>query len=84
MKYLINTITAWDEPPRARHQVAEAIAKNNEVIFIARNERGKPRIETSIINENLTVITPFFPIDYRLRYRLTIIKVIILVMDKHK
>ncbi len=73
MKYLINTITSWDEPPRARHQVAQALAKNNEVIFIARNERGKPRIEIFKENENLTVITPYYPIDYRIRYRLPII-----------
>ena len=73
MKYLINTITSWNEPPRARHQVAEALAKNNEVIFIARNERGKQRIEISKINENLTVITPYYPIDYRIRYRIPFI-----------
>ena len=73
MKYLINTITYWNEPPRARHQVAEALAKNNEVIFIARNEFGKPKINTFSVNDNLTVITPYFPIDYRIRYRLPII-----------
>jgi hypothetical protein len=44
MIYLINTITSWDEPPRARHQVAQAVAKNHKVYFIARNEFGVPKI----------------------------------------
>jgi len=70
MKYLINTITSWKEPPRTRHQVAQTLAKNNEVIFVARNEIGKPKLEISKINEYLTLITPYYPIDYRIRYRL--------------
>ena len=70
MKYLINTITSWQEPPRARHQVAQALAKNNEVIFVARNEIGMPKLEIYRTNEYLTVITPYYPIDYRIRFRL--------------
>ena len=38
MKYLINTITSWDESPRARHRVAQAFAKlhkkNSDLLLI--------------------------------------------------
>ena len=73
MIYLINTITSWDEPPRARHQVAQALAKNYKVYFIARNEFGIPKLAWNIINPNLTVIKPYFPVDYRIRYRMPVI-----------
>ena len=69
MIYLINTITSWDEPPRARHQIAQALAKNHKVYFIARNEFGIPKLAWNVINHNLTVIKPYFPVDYRIRYR---------------
>ena len=73
MIYLINTITSWDEPPRARHQVAQALAKNHKVYFIARNEFGIPKLTWNVINPNLTVIEPYFPVDYRIRYRMPVI-----------
>jgi glycosyltransferase involved in cell wall biosynthesis len=70
MQYLINTVsTSWKEPPRARHQVARTLAKKNEVIFVARNEVGKQRLDIDKQSESLTVITPYFPVDYRVRYR---------------
>ena len=73
MIYLINTITLWDEPPRTRHQVAQALAKNHKVYFIARNEFGLPRLTWNVINANLTLIKPYFPVDYRIRYRMPVI-----------
>ena len=45
MNFLINTITAWDEPPRCRHQVASELAKQHHVVFIERNKSGTPGIE---------------------------------------
>ena len=73
MTYLINTITSWNEPPRARHQVAQTLAKDHKVIFVARNEVGFPKLSRDVISQNLTVITPFSPVDYRIRYRLPVI-----------
>ncbi len=73
MTYLINTITSWDEPPRTRHQVAQALAKNHKVYFIARNKFGVPKLTWNVINPNLTVIKPYFPVDYRIRYRMPVI-----------
>lgn len=73
MKILINTRTSWDEPPRSRHQVAEALSKNSIVYFIEANKIGLPRITIKKISEHLFVVTPFFPIDYRIRFRLPII-----------
>ena len=73
MIYLINTITSWDEPPRARHQVAQALAKNHKVVFITRNEFGVPKLTWNVINPNLTLIKPYFPVDYRIRYRMPVI-----------
>jgi hypothetical protein len=73
MKFLINTITHWDEPPRARHQVAFALSEFHEVIFVAANRTGKPGLKRIVVNENLLVITPFFPFDNRIRYRLPLV-----------
>ncbi|MBN1180896.1 MAG: glycosyltransferase [Bacteroidales bacterium] len=72
-KFLINTFTFWEEPPRARHQVTFALAKKYPVTFISANKFGIPRLKSSIIHEKLTVITPYFPIINKIRYRLPII-----------
>lgn len=71
--FVINTITNWSEPPRARHQVAEALSRFHEVYFINANKIGSPGIKIESVNENLKVILPFWPIDYRIRYRLPIL-----------
>ncbi len=69
-KFLLNTITAWDEPPRARHQLAFSLAKKHEVIFVTRNRKGLPGIKIYSPEKNITVIEPSFPIDYKFRYRI--------------
>jgi hypothetical protein len=71
--FLINTITDWNEPPRARHQVTYALAKGHKVVFVARNKTGRKGIATAEIHKNITVITPSYPIDYRLRNRIPLI-----------
>ncbi|TCJ19318.1 hypothetical protein EPD60_02550 [Flaviaesturariibacter flavus] len=70
MNYLIYpTVTSWDEPPRARHQVAHELVKQGNVYFVEKNRTGRPRIEVRQVAPNLYVITPYFWIDYRVRYR---------------
>jgi glycosyltransferase involved in cell wall biosynthesis len=71
--FLINTLTAWDEPPRARHQVANALSRNYPVVFVEANKKGLPSIKIRKIHSNLTLITPFFPVDVRLRYRIPVL-----------
>ncbi len=71
--FLINTVTAWDEPPRARHQLTYSLSCNHRVIFITRNKTGFPGIKTFQPQKNITVIEPVFPLDYRYRYRLPIV-----------
>ena len=73
MNYLINTNTNWNEPPRARHQIAYALSKKYPVKFIPANKIGFPGIKKIKINKNLTILQPYFPIDSRLRYRLPLI-----------
>jgi glycosyltransferase involved in cell wall biosynthesis len=73
MKFLINTITKWDEPPRARHQVAQALSKKYPVHFISANKTGWPRIKKRQIKKNLQIIIPYFPVPFKLRYRLPVI-----------
>ncbi len=73
MKFLINTITKWDEPPRARHQVAQTLSKKYPVHFISANKTGWPRIKKKQINSNLEVSIPFYPVPFKIRYRLPII-----------
>jgi len=73
MKFLINTITHWEEPPRARHQVAYTLSNKYEVVFITANKPGFPKIKSYSIHNRLTILTPYFPIDHRIRYRLPVV-----------
>ncbi len=73
MKFLINTFTHWNEPPRARHQVAQALALNHQVVFVAANKPGWPHIQKNRIDDNLTILTPYFPVGNKIRYRLRVI-----------
>lgn len=71
--FIVNTITAWDEPPRARHQFTKAAARKFRMAFVTRNRTGWFRIKTYEGAENTLVVEPYFPVDYRFRYRLPII-----------
>ena len=71
--FLINTITGWKEPPRARHQLTRELAKNHTVYFIAKNITGLPRINIKEVEKNIMLIQPFFPVDHRFRYRIPLI-----------
>jgi len=66
-------MTHWEEPPRARHYVAKSLSKNNNVVYVGANKLGMPSIKEAQIHENLKVLTPYFPIDNRARYRLPVI-----------
>lgn len=65
-------MTAWDEPPRARHQVSSALAKKYKVAFVAANKVGLPKIEYTNM-DNILLIQPFYPINLKIRYRLPIL-----------
>jgi len=71
--YVVNTVTSWNEPPRARHQLTKELAKNRPVIFVGRNELGVPRIEISQFSDLLKILIPYYPVDYRLRWRVPLI-----------
>lgn len=73
MKFIINTLTHWDEPPRARHQVTRALSRENSVVYIAANKIAFPGIKKIRINDNLDVIQPYFPVDVRIRYRIPLL-----------
>ena len=72
-KFLVNTFTNWDEPPRARHQVTYALSKKFQVVFISANRIGFPTLKKQQISDNLCVITPFFPLDSRIRVRIPLL-----------
>ncbi|MGD2033583.1 MAG: glycosyltransferase [Bacteroidales bacterium] len=72
-KFLINTITAWNEPHRARHQFTFAASGKYKTVFVSLNKTGLPRIRISEPEPNITLVEPYFPIDYRFRYRLPVI-----------
>ena len=71
--FLINTLTKWDEPPRARHQVAYALAKKHPVVFVSANRIGFPRFKKNQVSDNLIVIIPYFWMDYRIRIRIPMV-----------
>lgn len=75
MNFCITTVsTSWDEIPRARHQITEELLRaGHEVLFVEKNKTGFPGIKIRTEKPGLTVITPFFPSDYRFRYRLPLI-----------
>jgi glycosyltransferase involved in cell wall biosynthesis len=73
MKFILNTITSWDEAPRARHQVAYSLSELHQVMFISANKIGTPKLKEILINKNLTIIMPYFPIDFRFRYRIPVL-----------
>ncbi len=73
MRFLLNTMTHWEEPPRARHQVATALSKEHKVVFVAANKIGFPTLVIRKIHDNLSIIVPYFPIDSRIRYRFPIL-----------
>jgi len=69
MNFLINTFTGWEEPPRSRHQLAYALSKDNVVYFLCRNRIGLPKITIAKESEHIILVTPYFPLNYRIRYR---------------
>lgn len=72
--YLLYTLVAiWNEPPRARQQIANELKLEGKVYFVERNKIGYPHIEISKAEDNVIVITPYYPIDYRVRYRVSFI-----------
>jgi hypothetical protein len=71
--FVILTRDSWDDPPRARHQVAEAIAKRYPVYFVSSNRVGIPRLQKNCVQTNIHVLTPYYPIDCRVRYRVSFI-----------
>lgn len=72
--YLIYTsLTTWAEPPRSRHQITNEMKKKGTVYFVERAKVGLPKIQVFRVEDNVYVISPTFPIDYRLRYRTPII-----------
>jgi len=73
MKFLLNTFTHWEEPPRARHQVALALALKYEVDFVAANKVGLPRIIRYQVKDNLWIVQPSFPISNKIRYRIPVV-----------
>ena len=42
---LLTNTDFWDDPPRARHQVAEALSKRYRVYFVCANKMGLPRVQ---------------------------------------
>ena len=68
--YLVyTTLTTWNEPPRSRHQVTNVLKKEGVVYFVERSRIGLPKITVTKREEGVYTITPYHPVDYRVRYR---------------
>ncbi len=70
---IITSADFWEDAPRARYQVAEAIAKKHKVYFVSANKPGLPNLKKCWIHKNFVVMVPYFPTDYRIRYRIPFI-----------
>lgn len=73
MIFLFITRTNWDEPPRARHQLARSLAKTHNVIFVCLNTTGKPGISITNPEKNITLISPSWWINGKITMRIPII-----------
>jgi len=73
MKFIFNTQTKWDEPPRARHQLAKALAPKHEIIFVSANKIGQPKIESEIVDDGIKLYQPSFPINHKIVFRIPIL-----------
>lgn len=73
MNFLVNTRTDWNEPPRARHQLAKALAINHHVLFISINKSGAPGINVNTPEKNITVLSPTWYIQGKFIIRFPII-----------
>ena len=73
LKFLIITRTDWNEPPRARHFLSEALSLNHTVIFVAVNAVGRPSISLSHPKKNITLIVPSWWLPGKFISRLPII-----------
>jgi hypothetical protein len=74
MKWVVNTLTSWDEAPRARHQVTNELVKSgDEVFFVERNKFGFFKVKQRKEKKDTHIITPYFPVGFQLRYRVPLI-----------
>lgn len=73
MQFIINTLTFWEEPPRARHQLTFALSKKFKVAYVAANKIGALRIEVVDLKNNIILIQPYFPISVKIRYRIPVL-----------
>lgn len=74
MTYIVLTNSDfWEDPPRARHQVAESLSRRHKVCFVSTNRLGPPSLSAKHVTENLRVIVPRFPVDFRVRYRVSLV-----------
>ena len=71
-KYLFITRTDWNEPPRARHQLALELAKNHNVVFVSINKFGKPSIKINSPKKNINIIVPQFFLHGKYVHRIPI------------
>lgn len=73
MNFLVYTRTNWNEPPRARHQLAEALSEFGKVYFIEANNFGFFKISIDKAKDSLLVIKSYFPMPSFIRFRFPII-----------
>jgi hypothetical protein len=74
INYLIYaSLTSWNEPPRSRHQITNELKQKGTVYFVERSKIGAPKIEIKKVEDNVYVLTPTYPIHFRIRYRTPIL-----------
>jgi hypothetical protein len=73
MNFLFITKTSWEEPPRARHQLARSLVKkNHQVVFVAMSSLGMPRCSLTQVEENILLVQPSWFLNPKLLYRIPI------------
>lgn len=71
--FLLLTRTDWDEPPRARHQLAYSLVPYGYVVFVALNKCGYPSLSSKKNGNNIEVLSPTWWLTGKILYRLPVV-----------
>lgn len=70
MKFIFITKTNWDEPPRIRHQLAEALLRHgHEVVFFEKSVSLLSKRKSKVCSDSFRVLTPHELTHHRLRIK---------------
>ena len=71
--FLLITRTDWDEPPRARHQLAYSLVPHGDVVFVSLNKCGYPSLSSKKNGDSILVLSPNWWLPGKVLYRMPLV-----------